>query len=93
MRSRKSFWILSGLLLLAAGAWFFWPAGSRPAKNSVAAPAAAARAKSALAPGYAAARSASTAPLIFPAGHSVTNTPAAAPKTNPFPCWDIGSKS
>ena len=85
MRSRKSFWILSGLLLLAAGAWFFWPAGSRPAKNSVAAPAAAARAKSALAPGYAAARSASTAPLIFPAGHNVTNTLAAAPKTNPFP--------
>ena len=85
MRSRKSFWILSGLLLLAAGAWFFWPAGSRPANNSVAAPAAAARAKSAPAPGYVATRSASTAPLLFKVHPSVTNTPAAAPKTNPFP--------
>ena len=84
MRSRPSFWILLCLLLLA-GAWFFWPAGDRPAITSVAPQTAASPKKSAGTPDFATVRSASTAPLLFAAGNNATNAAAAVTKTNPFP--------
>ncbi len=75
MRLRPSFWI--GLcLLLLAGAWFFWPAGDRRAKQNLAQ-------KSAVQPDRTATRSAATAPVLFAAGHA-TNA-VSVTKTNPFP--------
>jgi subtilisin-like proprotein convertase family protein len=79
MRSRPSFWILLGLLLLA-GAWFFWPAGHRPGTQSALAPAQ----KYSLAPDVTVTRPASTAPQLFAVGKNATNAVATV-KTNPFP--------
>src|SRR5664279_2193447 len=79
MRSRNLFWILIGLLVLA-GAWFFWPSGSRPSaqKNNSATQSAA--------PGFVSTRSASTAPVLFP-GKTATNTVA---RTNQF-AWRLSN--
>ncbi|HXI69856.1 MAG TPA: S8 family serine peptidase [Verrucomicrobiae bacterium] len=85
MRLRPSFWIGLCLLLVLAGAWFFWPSGSRPAKQSpVAAHDAAAKKRAAMTPDIATVRSASTAPQLFTAANPGTNAVSATP-TNPFP--------
>ena len=83
MRSRPTFWIgLCLLLLLLAGAWFFWPAGDRrTASQNSAAPAG----KSGIKPDFTTTRSASTAPQLFGTAKNSTNTVATATKTNPFP--------
>src|SRR5664279_4220591 len=79
MRSRNLFWILIGLLVLA-GAWFFWPSGSRPSaqKNNSATQSAA--------PGFVSTRSASTAPVLF-TGKTATNSVA---RTNQF-AWRLSN--
>src|SRR5450631_4086116 len=79
MRSRVLYWILLGLLVLA-GAWFFWPSGSRPSaqKNKSATQPAA--------PGFVSTRSASTAPVLF-AGKMATNSVA---RTNQF-AWRLSN--
>jgi subtilisin-like proprotein convertase family protein len=78
MRSRFSFWILLGLLLLA-GAWLFWPAGNRRAAHKPAAPP--------VRPYLVTTRSGSTAPLLLGVKNSPTNSVV---KTNPF-AWRLSN--
>jgi subtilisin-like proprotein convertase family protein len=72
MRSRSTYWILPGLLVLA-GVWLFWPSAPRPSaqKNKPAVP------------GVVSTRSASTAPVIF-AGKPASAATNRAARTNPF---------
>ncbi|HEY5232223.1 MAG TPA: S8 family serine peptidase [Verrucomicrobiae bacterium] len=80
MRLRPTFWIVP-CLLLAAGAWFFWPHAERVAAGKFEPPIAGAF------------RSASTAPQIFPLKAVSKNsgkTGAAAAKTNRF-AWRLSN--
>ena len=78
MRSRPTFWILFGLLVMA-GIWCFWPASMRPP---------AARVTGVGAPTYSTSRSAAMAPQLF-TGKPVAKT-AALTATNPFP-WRLSN--
>src|SRR5664279_340387 len=82
MRSRVLYWILLGLLVLA-GAWFFWPSGSRPSaqKNKSATQPAA--------PGFVSTRSASTAPVLF-AGKTTNAATNTVARTNQF-AWRLSN--
>jgi subtilisin-like proprotein convertase family protein len=68
-------------LLVLAGAWVFWPAGSRPSAPKKNQP----PHKIAATSGVATMRSGSTAPLIFAAGKAATNGAVAVARTNLFP--------
>ena len=74
-------------LLLLAGAWCFWPSGSRRAgeKNSAAPQTVAPQNKAAVAPDAISAKAAAMAPQLFGAGKNATNAMVAVAKTNPFP--------
>jgi subtilisin-like proprotein convertase family protein len=81
MRSRPTFWILLALLL-AAGAWLFWPSANRVSagKNSALKQTISAH-KKIVTPNSVTVKSASTAPTLFAAGKISTN---AVAKVNPF---------
>jgi subtilisin-like proprotein convertase family protein len=78
MRSRPTFWILL-TLLLAVGAWFFWPQGGRRSARQNAA-----LKQKISTPNFTTSKSASTAPMIFTAKTASTNSvQTAAKKKNP----------